>query len=193
MIGQLPYQYLDGPIMKRILLTNLALITTLGVPLASSAATQGTLGTTSTGSSIISATIQDAIIITGLTDISLGSYSGTGAMTASTNYCVYRNGTGKYSATLTGSGGITAGFYIKNGAIAEMAYTVTLSDGGAPIAATSGSTIGTALAPLSGNATSQNCGGGTNGTIAVTISQAAAQAAPSGVYSGLLTILVSPL
>jgi hypothetical protein len=162
---------------------------TLLCSLPSPAATQGTLGATSTGTLNISATLQDLVIISGLADIALGTYSGTGNMTGQSTFCVYRNGTGNYSATLTGDG---PGFLIKSGAN-TLAYTATFTHGATPVAATSGTVMGTALAPLSGNSTSQTCGGGTNGNISISISQAAAQAAPSGAYTGTLTVLIAPL
>jgi hypothetical protein len=179
--------------IKANLKKQLLIYAVLCLTLISQAATQGTLGTTSTGSLNISATVQDFVIISGLTDIALGTYSGTGTMAGSSTFCVYRNGTGKYSARLTGSGGITAGFFIKNGAVAEMAYTATFTHGVTAVPATSGVTMGTAGSPLTGHSTSQTCGGGTNGNIAISISQATAQAAPTGVYTGILTVLISPL
>jgi hypothetical protein len=171
--------------MKKFIRT--ALISTLaGVAASSMAATQGTLGATSTGNFLITAVLQDLVQVSSLDDLNLGTYPGTGALSGSEGFCVYRNGTGAYTATLTGSGAASA-FTIASGAN-TMAYTVTYN-GSAII--TGGTT-----ATQAGNSSVTDCGGANvanNATIAVNITQAVLQASPTGTYTGTLTILVSPV
>ena len=191
--------------IKNVRNTLVATAIAAAFPVTALAATDGLLGSTSSGNLTITAQINDLLLITGLTDIDLtgGSpYIGTGDLTGFSNFCVYRNGTGNYSATLTGSGGLTAGFFIANGAgpgADEIPYTVTFTDGTNTYSSTtdfiSGGSVGTLLAPLIGDGDEQDCfsSGGVNGTVTVDILEADVQAANPGTYQGILTILVSPL
>ena len=76
------------------------------------AATQGTLGATSTGSLNITLTIDALVQISALDDIPLGNYTGGANMTGADDLCVYSN-TGGYEITATGDdgagGGVRAG------------------------------------------------------------------------------------
>lgn len=157
-----------------------------------SAAQQGTLGPTSTGSVNISLTIPALVQISGLTDIALGTVNGPFPATGSTPACIYSNNSGNYTVTVTGSG--TGGAFTVSGpspaTTSTIAYTATWTAGSG---AAQSLTAGTKLSGLSGaNTTSTNCGGSTNATFAISFSSANIAAAPAGGYSGTATILISP-
>ena len=77
------------------------------------AATQGTLGATSTGTAAVSLTIAQQYQISGLSDLAFGTYSGSGALTSNEDVCVYTNDTTKnYHVLVTDSAG---SFEVVNG------------------------------------------------------------------------------
>lgn len=176
--------------MKRIIRNSLAVFALASMAGAGHAApVQGSLGATSTGSFDIDVTLQDLVQISSLDDLSLGTYSGIGNATGSEAFCVYRNGTGQYTATVTGSynAGAGSGFSVYS-AGNTMAYTATYNGN----AIASGGTTGTEI----GNSSLQDCGGSNvanNATIAVTIPAATLQASPTGTYVGTVTILINPI
>ncbi len=71
------------------------------------AADQGTLGSTSTGKSVVSLSINDQVQITGVDDISLGAFDGNNDLTGSTEFCVYRSGGDDYQMTISAEGKTT--------------------------------------------------------------------------------------
>ena len=156
---------------------------------AAYAATQGTLGATSTGTADISVTIAEQFRISSIQDYAFGTYSGTGNLTANDDVCVYNNGTGDYRITASGSGAASA-FTVASGAN-TIAYQVFYND----VTGTTGAVQLTA-ATQSGvqtgaNTTINDCSaGGLSGNVEVRMLQAALQAAPAGAYTGTLTLLV---
>lgn len=146
------------------------------------AATQGTAGATSTGTAVVSVTIADIVQISDMNDFAFGTYSGTGNLNGTDNVCIYRNGTGNYTVTATGSGAANA-FTMTDGTN-TIAYSVSLD--GANL------TTGTATNQTGAHATSANCGGTPNKALAVNVLAADLQAAPAGAYTGTLTLLVAP-
>lgn len=173
----------------------MAAATLLATAGTATAATQGTLGTgSSTGSMDLSVTISESLRITGLADAALGTYGGTGDLTQDTDVCVYTNdSTGDYQITadnLANSGN----FEITNANSDALAYTVAWNDA----TGTTGQaalTANVALAAQTGADTaSDDCSTGASMTsnIEVTFAEAALQAAPSGAYTGTLTLVVTP-
>src|SRR4051794_40591325 len=76
---------------------------------AASAATQGTLGATSTGSVTINASVPNRIQLTGLSDVSFLNQDPAVAAANSQNVCVWSNTNTKgYYVTATGSGAASA-------------------------------------------------------------------------------------
>lgn len=154
------------------------------------AATDGTLGATSSGTSVVSLTVADNVKITGISDIALGSWSGTGNLVGSTSYCVYRNGGDSYSITATTD---QSNFSV---------YSPTTKDS-IPFTAQVSDTVNSVIAPLTYNtattaalkgSTSMTCGGGSNGQLQVTFAQSALQTASSGTdYQATVTLLVQPI
>lgn len=158
-----------------------------------SAATQGSLGTTSTGSISIGATVPNRVQLTGLTDVTFTNQDpGTAAANAQ-NVCVWSNtSTRGYNVTATGSGASSA-FTIANGAV-NVPYTVEWAGSSGQSAGTALSS-GSALTGLTSTATSATCASGSTSSASLivripTTSLQAMQAATS--YTGTLTLVVAP-
>lgn len=153
------------------------------------AATQGSLGLSSTGSVDITLSIPDSVRIQNLVDIPLGQADGVNALSGSSPACVFRNGaSGNYQITASGSGAANA-FTLASGGN-TIAYTATYDDG----SGASALTTGVALTGQTGaDNASQDCstGANNNGTIAVSVSAAAQNGAAVGNYSGTLTLTVA--
>lgn len=158
----------------------------LAVSSTAFSANDGTLGATSQGDFEIIVALQDLVQISRLDDLNFGTYAGTGALNGAENFCVYRNGTGAYQATLTGDGTSNA-FTIASGGN-TMPYTVTYDDGSGAVAATTG----TVITGQSGSSTSIDCGSSDNTTVNISIAESVLQASPTGTYQGTLTILIGP-
>ena len=154
------------------------------------AATQGTLGATSTGSLNITLTIDALVQISALDDIPLGNYTGGANMTGADDLCVYSN-TGGYEITATGDDGAGGSAFELVGTSANIPYTVEWAD-------TAGAGTGTALTtgtPLTGQGgtfTTPDCGGVDNARVIVTVNSTDLGAAPADNYLGVLTLLVAP-
>ena len=156
-------------------------------------ATQGSLGTTSTGSISIGATVANRVQISGLSDVSFTNQDpGTPAQNAQ-NLCVWSNTSTKgYNVTATGSGAASA-FTLANGA-STVPYSVEW-------AGTSGQSSGTALVTgsaltgLTSTATNATCssGPGSSASLIVKISTASLQGMQAAAsYTGTLTLVVAP-
>ena len=160
---------------------------------AAEAATQGSLGATSSGSISISLSVAGRVQISGLSDVAFVAVSPDAAATAAQNVCVWSNTATKgYSVTASGSGAGNA--FELSGPANTTPYAVAWSDA-------TGQTSGTPLnagAPLSGltsSAIRPDCssGGAASSSLIVTVDPAALQAAqPDTTYTGALNLLVSP-
>lgn len=168
-----------------------AFAASLAVAGSAMAATQGSLGDDSTGTSDISLTIVDKVQVTNMKDIPIGSYTGSGDLTPSTSFCVYRNGGDDYKLTLSSS---TGAFQLDSALASEsIPFSVKVDD---DLDATDGESVTynteTAVA-LSGAATT-NCGGSDNASMALTFAEADLQAASSSNdYQATMTVFVEPI
>ena len=175
------------------LLGSVVLLST-NVPSPAYAATDGSLGATSTGTLSITASVPNRARISGLSDIDFTNQDPASAATAAQNVCVWSNtATKAYTVTASGSGDSSA---------------FTLSNGGAVVpyqvqwAGASGALTGTVLTPGSASAsftsaaTNQNCASGPNASasliVGVDTSDLGTMSAGSN-YTGTLTLLVTPL
>ena len=154
-------------------------------------ASDGALGATSTGSANITLTIPTQVRISGLADLALGTWSGSGSKTANDDVCVYTNNPGAgYRVTATGNG--TGGAFTVASGAETVAYEVRWNDQ----TGTAGNvqlTSGVQLASQTGaNTSSQTCGGLNSANFQVTFTSSALAAAKSGAYTGLLSIVVEP-
>lgn len=155
------------------------------------AATDGTLGATSTGTSDISLTVPELILISGMADVSFGTWSGSGDLDGNEDVCIYTNkAAGTYVVTATGDGAANA-FTVTDGSN-TIAYAVAYND----VSGTTGEaalTTNVQSAQQSGaDTSSQSCGGSDNANFHVTVTEANLLAAPAGAYSGTLTLVVEP-
>jgi hypothetical protein len=157
------------------------------------AATQGTLGATSTGTVTITASVPNRARITGLSDVSFLNQDPTSAASGAQNVCVWSNtATKNYTVTATGDGASNA-FTLANGAL-TVPYSVQWN---ASSGQTSGTalTAGTASATLTSTATHQICSSGPTSSASLivgigTADLGAMQAATT--YTGVLTLVVAP-
>jgi len=154
------------------------------------AATEDGLGSTSGGTAAVSLDIVDLMVVSGIGDIGLGAYVGTGGLAGNDDMCVYRNGTGSYKVKLTSANQSGGAFRLNTGAN-YITYTVDWTDNGTA-GTTAGVTSDVEETGQGGHATSQTCGGSPNANLAVSVAEAALQAAPTGSYTDTVTILVTP-
>lgn len=186
-----------GKLIKTGTLTALLVTAAVG---NSYAATQGTLGATSTGTASLSITKSVQAQISDIQDMTLSNWSiGGGAVSLSSNICVYSS-TGNYKVTATGSGSSNA-FTVASGAN-TIPYTVTWDFGGVGslgTGSTASLTSGTQSAGYTTASTTSalcNGGGASNDTARVTVGITSANmtSAPSSStpYTGTLTMMVTP-
>ena len=163
----------------------------ISAPGLSFGASDGALGSSSTGDADINITIPDLVRITGFADFS-ASFTGSGDIDENDDLCVYRNGPGNYRITGTGSGTASA-FTITDGSN-TIAYTPSFND---QSGTTGGSalTSGTPLTAQTGaDTSSQDCSShaSDNANLRVLFNEADLLAAPGGSYSGTITLVVEP-
>ncbi|MCR9095360.1 MAG: hypothetical protein NXI30_14160 [bacterium] len=152
------------------------------------AATDGTLGLTSTGTTDISIIKGDTAQITGLQDIVLAPWTaGDAPPVGSSPACVYTS-TGSYQMTATSANGAGTTFRLTDGTN-FIDYSVQWNDGVGGLTAAAN---GTPLAGLTGDAVSTNCGGATPATVQVNITNGQMNGAPEGSYGDTLTVLITP-
>ncbi|QKR99771.1 hypothetical protein F9288_09075 [Sphingomonas sp. CL5.1] len=157
------------------------------------AASQGTLGSTSTGSVNISVSVPSRARITGLTDITITNQDPGTAINSAQNICVWSNtATRKYTIAASGSG-MSNAFTLANGSL-NVPYSVQWSD-------TSGATTGTALTAgtasvaFTSTATDQACATGARTSASLIVNMATSDLATmqaATAYSGVLTLVVTP-
>ena len=158
------------------------------------AATQGSLGATSTGSVSITATVPNRAQITALSDVTFTNADPTVAASNAQSVCVWSNTATKgYSITATGSG--TAGaFTLASGVLTAVPYSVQWSQTSGQSSGTT-LTTATALASLVSTATKPTCTSGpaTTASLIVTIGTTDLQNMVAGSsYAGTLTLLIAP-
>lgn len=157
------------------------------------AATQGTLGATSTGTVSISASVPARARISGLVDVAFTNQDPASDASFPQDVCVWSNTATKgYSITATGDG--TANAFTLAGASMTVPYSVQWSNSvgqstGTPLGA------GSALSGLVSTATQQSCASGpaASASLVVALSAATLQTMQaSASYTGVLTLLVAP-
>lgn len=157
------------------------------------AATQGSLGTTSTGSISISASVPNRVQLTGLMDVTFANQDPATAASNAQSVCVWSNSSTRgYNVTATGSGSSNA-FTLANGAL-TVPYNVEWAGSSGQTSGTA-LTSGSALTGLTSVATSATCSSGASSSASLIVKIPAAnlqtmQAATS--YTGTLTLVVAP-
>ena len=157
------------------------------------AATQGSLGTTSTGSISIGASVPNRVQISGLADVSFANQDPATPAANAQNVCVWSNtSTRGYNVTATGSGAGSA-FTLAGGA-STVPYAVEWAGSSGQSSGTA-FTSGAALTGLTSTATSATCasGPGSSASLIVRISTANLQTMEAATaYTGTLTLVVAP-
>lgn len=168
--------------------------TVLALPTLVFAATQGTLGTTSTGTVNVSITIPALVQITGLSDITLGSTSSFPA-TGNTTACIYSNVAsplGSYFVTATSQNTSGADFRVKDSGTNYIVYSAFWNNTSAATQTTA-LTSGTKTAQQTGgSAVSLTCGGSSNANFNISFSTAQVQGVPAATYTDVVTLLITP-
>lgn len=161
-------------------------------PVTAFAANDGSIGTTSTGTSSISLTIPKLIKARGFSDFNLGTYTGVGDLAANKDLNVavnYGTANRKYSVRATGSG-TTGSFTVTNGNGTELAYDAYYNDA-------TGITERTNL-QFDANLTEQ--AGSVkplsnitlNANLSIEMIETDIQEVDAGAYSGSITLVFSP-
>tara|TARA_R110000868_G_scaffold189695_2_gene433052 strand:+ start:100266 stop:100817 length:552 start_codon:yes stop_codon:yes gene_type:complete len=182
---------MQNNVYKKCLLTAIIASGIYAIP-SSIAATQGLLNPTSTGSFDVSVTIPDRVRITGMQDISFGTYV-SGDFDDDYPVCVYSNTpTAQYGVTASGDGASSA-FTITNGTDA-IAYRVRWNSVAGTTVGESALTANVKLDNIpNANQQSSTCAtGGNSANLHVQIQDTAMAGMSNGTYSGTLTITIEP-
>ena len=156
-----------------------------------SAATQGSIGATSSGSVLITATVPNRALITSLSDVTFTNADPSVAASNSQGPCVWSN-TSTRNYTITASGSGTSGAFTIASGGSVIPYSVGWANSANATSLTA-LTAGTASSALASNATNISCGGSGNSTLKVTIGASDLQdMVATNSYSGTLTLVVTP-
>ena len=179
--------------MQSFLARTIVAAAALGMSGVSIASTDGTLGSTSTGSVSISASVPSRVRISGLSDVAFANVDPGIAAASAQNVCVWSNtATRGYNITASGSGAGNA-FTLANAAL-TVPYAVEWSDTSGAASGTA-LTSGTALSGLASTAANANCSAGpaTTASLIVRIGASDLQNMQATTnYTGTLTLVVAP-
>lgn len=165
------------------------------VPQLSLAATQGNLAAISNGSVAISVKKDTRVKVSGLNDLIQEAWEdGNGDVVLTNDVCIYSTrAMGGYKIAPTGSGASNA-FTLSNGT-STLPYELKWHDGGE-------GNLGTPTTSLAANTVSSNfqhastaspnCSAGKTARMEVRIGATNMSAASDGIYTGILTLIVSP-
>lgn len=150
------------------------------------AATNGTLGADSTGTSDVIIIKENVVLISDVEDLDLGTLNvATANISAADDVCVF-NSTANYSVTVSSANTV---FELQSAGGDAIPYAVTWEDdssGASPV------TAGALLGGQVGDRTSLNCNGTPNATFEVTVLSTDFNAAAPGSYTDTLTLLIEP-
>ena len=152
------------------------------------AATQGTLGSTSTGTSSLSATVTSLVQITDVADITLTAATAADPLAGSDSVCVYSNASGNlYEITAQSANG--SGSFLLSDGSNTMAYTVSWTDADSTnVSLTEGAQSNS---NLDGSA-STTCSDSLTSSVALNVPAATWTTSPAGTYTDTLTLVVAP-
>ena len=127
------------------------------------------------------------IQIVNMNDFNFGTWTGSGGITATDQVCVWEDsGNDRYRVTATGTG--TGGAFTITGGTTALPYQVTWTSSNGT---TQTLTANVQSVQFRSSSFVNRCGGGTNATIRIDISQSALLAAEAATYTGTLTLLLS--
>jgi hypothetical protein len=179
--------------MNRAIIASLAAACALLACPGASAATQGELGASSTGSIAISLSVAKRVQIGGLNDVTFAAVSPDAEARAAQSVCVWSNTATRGYSVMASGDGAGQGFALSNGA-ASTPYSVAWHSAAGQASGTQLSS-GTALTGLTSDAPSPDCAAGAAATSSLIVTVAVAdlqQAQPESHYAGTLNLLVSP-
>ena len=157
------------------------------------AATQGSLGATSTGSVSIGASVPSRVRLTALTDVSFANQDPATPASNAQDVCVWSNTSTKgYNVTASGSGAGNA-FTLANGA-STVPYSVEWAASSGQVSGTA-LTSGSAFTGLTSTATNATCSSGAASTASLIVKMATTdlQGMEAAIaYTGTLTLVVAP-
>lgn len=156
------------------------------------AATDGDLGSTSTGDLDLDLEVLDSVEITQLTDIDFGQYGGgdTGAINQGDGFCVYVNGGDDYSITPTSANG---SFVLTGTGFGdEIEYSVRFVGASTGAAEATATSYNTASGTFKGSV-KRDCDGTDNASLDVRIGEQEIRDATTDAYSDTLILLVNPI
>lgn len=155
------------------------------------AATDGTLGANSTGTTVVSLQIADRVQITSVNDIALGAWAGSADLVGASNFCVYRSGGNNYRLTLTTD---TGAFQVDSVTASDSIVFTAKVDDDADASDGEAMSYNTASAVALVGSSSYTCGGADNAQLLVTFAEAALQGATTANdYQATVTIFVEPI
>lgn len=156
------------------------------------AATQGTVGSTSTGTSVVSISKGHQVRISDIADFAFGAQTSTPAK-ANDNICIYST-SGSYDVTAQSANASGTDFRMANvGASSFVTYTVEWNNAASGTSGTALLNAVTSSAFTGAHTTSNNCGGSTNSRLFVQVDNTSFTSAPSGVaFTDTLTLVVAP-
>jgi len=169
---------------QKLLLSSAIATSLLVMSGASFAASSGSMGSSSSGNVNISASVQQKVKVSGLSDIALGTYSGTGALSGGTNACVYSNSPGQ-AYKVTASVSNAASFQMSGSTDPSNAINFGATWGGQAL------TFNQAATGFTGSS-SPNCGGSTNAAFNVSVDEPTMLAAAPDTYAATVDLLIEP-
>ncbi|MEM7097346.1 MAG: hypothetical protein AAF541_03735 [Pseudomonadota bacterium] len=168
-------------LLKKIALGGTLVAAAAGVQ----AASDGTVGASSTGSVELSLEVEAAVKISNLLDIDLGTFATSATLSGFTEACIYSNSAAGYTVTATSAstGGTTSGFQLHNGADA-LNFSVEFD---------STALAYNTLTNFTGARTiDDDCSTGNNTRIDVEVDPVDASSISTGTYLATLTLLIAP-
>jgi hypothetical protein len=187
---------MKGNIMRTFFKFKIVLFASLLVISRGYAATDGTLGTTSTGFVTVSITIPALVQISGLADITLNSVT-TLPVTGSTQACIYSNvvtpSLGSYIVTASSTNASGTNFRVKDSAGPNfIVYSAFWNNTSAATPTTALSSGTSTTRQSGGSATSVTCGGGKNANFNISFSPDQVESAAATTYTDVVQIIISP-
>lgn len=183
------------------LFTSAALIATVFVglllymaPQQAEAASDGSLGPTSTGSFSVSITVPTRVMISKMDDLAFGTWTASGDMAQDDDVCVYTSdATGRYKVTLTGNGP-SGEFQVDDGNSNIASYQVWWNDEKGTVngvQVSSGTALASQTTACTSNSSCSGCGSN-SANFKVKFTSAELSSAIAGSYTGTLSIVVEP-
>ena len=158
------------------------------------AASQGSQGSTSTGSTDVSLQVNDSVKITGIEDVTIPPVlqTATGGTQEGGSFCVFRNGGDSVNITASNPASGATEFQLVGAADGDIIqYTVALATGAD--ASTTAATDYNTAKTLTGSSTEFACGGTDTHSYEIFIAEQEVREATTGAYSGTLQFLVEPI